>query len=253
MGREMVPLDSAWVIAYLVVMVAALSKGVTGFAFNLVSTPILLLVLEPRAVIAVNLVLASLLSVFVVVQSPRQVNIRRVLSLTAASALGVPLGIYLLLLMSAPTLKLVMGLVVVLSAIPMFLGYSRSFRREGLASGLFGFVSGVLGSSTSLSGPPIVLFLVNQGWDKESFRASISAYFFLTNMVALASLTASGAINLDMISAALALIPACLIGFYLGVKLLPRVNASIFNRMSVIIVMATGVFATFLEVIKLYR
>jgi len=118
---------------------------------------------------------------------------------------------------------------------------------------VFGFISGVLGSSTSLSGPPVVLFLVNQGWDKESFRASISAYFFLTNMVSLTSLTIAGAINWEMLGAALALVPGCLIGFYLGVKLLPRVNAAIFNRMSILIVMTTGAFATLVEVMKLYR
>ena len=42
-----------------------------------------------------------------------------------------------------------------------------------------GFISGILHSSTTMSGPPVALFLASQGTKKEEFRANLTAYFFI--------------------------------------------------------------------------
>ena len=61
-------------------------------------------------------------------------------------------------------------------------------RRPGLAAG---FLSGVLTTSISVSGPPIVLWLEARGARPEEFRASLAASFLALNLTGGAMLIAA--------------------------------------------------------------
>ena len=47
-----------------------------------------------------------------------------------------------------------------------------------------GFVSGVLNTSTSMSGPPLVLYLQNRGMTPGQFRATLNAFFLASGAIA---------------------------------------------------------------------
>jgi hypothetical protein len=240
---EGLPLFSTWIAIFVIVFAAALAQGLTGFGFALVAAPLFLLLMDPRSMVVLNIVVASVVCIMVVAQSWRYVSVRGMALIALASIFGVPLGGYLLLVASAEVLKLAIAALVVLFAIPLLLGYSRKFKSERLLSVVMGFISGVLKTSTSLSGPPVVLFLVNQGWPREMMRASLAAYFLFLGVVAIAWFAPTGLITGGLVLISVSVLPAAAAGFFVGIWLLPRVNAELYRRIAILIVLGTGVAA----------
>lgn len=231
------------ILGCLVVLLAAFTMSVTGFGLALIAAPLLLFLLESKTVVVVNIVLVAVVCLLILGQSRHHVKLRRIVLLGIGSVFGVPIGAYILSQVAASTLKLVIGALVVMFAVPLALGHSHRFKREGLGCGISGFISGMLTSSTSLSGPPVVLFLLNQGWGKETLRASLAAYFLFCDLLALTALGLSGVLTSEVLATALAFVPAVLPGFYLGTRVLPRVDADLFRRIAISIVLVAGLLA----------
>lgn len=234
-----------------VVLVAAWAHALTGQGFAQVAAPLLLLALEPRLVVPLNLMLASVVCAAVVAGAPRQVRLDRLLIMATASVLGAPIGAYVLTAVASSTLKLLIAAVVVVFTIPMLFGLAYRLRRERPAAGVVGFVAGVLASATSASGPPVVLFLVNQGWPKEALRPSFSAFFLFSNLVALGAIILSGGLPSATLATGVWLLPLVVIGMILGTRSLPMVDAARFRQLSLLVVLLAGLVAILSEVCSL--
>jgi uncharacterized protein len=78
-----------------------------------------------------------------------------------------------------------------------------------------GFASGVLNSGTGLSGPPVALYLSNQGWPRDRFRLALIATFLASNLAALAVFGLLGLLTWTPVRAMLPLAPAVLAGWLL--------------------------------------
>ena len=242
---ESLPFLGIWIALCFIVLAAAFTQGLTGFGFALVAAPLLLFIMDPRSVVVLNTIVPSLVCLLIVVQSRKQVKFKGMVPIAVASVFGVPLGAYVLLAISPDVLKLAIAALVVLFSIPLLLGQSHRFRRERPLSLVIGFISGFLSSSTSLSGPPVILFLVNQGWEREVMRASLSAYFLFGSVVALGWLSLAGVVTGEMVLTSAILLPASALGFAIGALVLPRVNAELYRRIAIIIVMGAGLVSIF--------
>lgn len=224
-------------------LVAAFIRGTTGFGFSLVFTPFMILIMEPKAVIPVNLILASLSNIMVVASSFRSINFRRLLPMTVTSLLGVPLGVFIIAVISATILKILIGGITVFFAILLIFRLTPHFANERRASCIAGLVSGILNASTSLGGPPIVLFMHNQSWQKEEIHPSLSAFFLINTGASLIGLSISGMVTPDILLTAASFTPVLVIGVYLGMWAFKHVNESFFRILSVVVVVSTGILA----------
>jgi len=204
---------------------AAVVAGMTGFGYALLCTPLLLALGYPPAVIvAANLSIVLLTRLAVAWQLRSWVSWRRVGSLVAGSLPGLALGARLQAVLDPETMRLVIGLAVVVVAAVMLrqpppaLGLSPSESvGTRLATGLAG---GVLGTTTSLSGVPPAFYLSRLGLDPVRFIADLAVYFVLTNAAGLLLLACSQAIAPSALVATTAVwLPGALLGTALGVRL----------------------------------
>lgn len=231
------------VLASSIVFFAGIAQGLTGFGFALVAAPALLLMLPPRSVVALNLLLGAFIGVVLAVQSSRHINISRVAFLFVASIPGSLMGLYLVQMVDASVLKVFISSAVAATAIPLYLGYSRSFKQEKVSFAASGLISGVLSTTTSLSGPPVVLLLVNQGWGKEALRATVSTYLLVSSAVGIGLLATVGAYGEGVLSMGMGLVPATLLGYLVGVKLLPKMRGETFRKIVTLVVVVAGLSA----------
>lgn len=230
----------AVVIAVAIVFVGGLVHGLTGFGFALVVAPVLLLILQPRSVVALILFVGAFLGVTLTLQSLRHISLSKVALLFVASVPGSLMGMYVARWLEPGSLRILICLVVVATAIPLYLGHSHRFRRETMASAVAGVVSGVLSTTTSLHGPPVVLFLVNQGWAKDVLRATMATYLMASGFVAMGLLAADGVYGSGLILLGAGLVPAGLVGYALGSRLVPRVPGESFKKIVIIVVAVSG-------------
>jgi uncharacterized membrane protein YfcA len=138
-------------------------------------------------------------------------------------------------------MTVVIGLVSIFSSLSLVVGWSLPVRNERLGLACTGLLSGILGGSTSMSGPPVVLFLANQGVEKQVFRANTTLYFIVLSLSTLPSQIASSLITRHLAAYAAALFPALIAGTLIGMQLSGKVGEESFRRLILAVVILAGV------------
>jgi len=229
-----------WILALCAVLFAAFIRGLAGFGFALILAPILLLILNPAAVVVINLFLSLLSNIVVVIHSFARIDFKRILPMALSSLLGIPLGVWIISVVAASILKIFIGAVIVCFAVLVASGFRKTFAGERISSGIAGFFSGILSSSTSLGGPPVVLLMHGQNWSKEIIHPSLAGYFLFLGSCSLGALSLFGQVKAEAVVTAASLAPALLAGTGLGMIVFHRVNARFFRALSVAIVICAG-------------
>lgn len=243
----MLDIPTIAIIAFIVLLGSFL-YGLTGFGFSLTTSPILLLLFaNPKEVVVLNVALSFFIGLLIVSQARRLIQLARVWPLLLPALPGLVLGTYVIKAISPSTLKIGIAILCIIFAIPLLLGFAHKVKRERLGLNLAGFSSGLLASSTSLAGPPTVLFAVNQGWPKDVLRANINGFFLPLTTLTLVSLWLSGLVNGSTLTLALSLAPVALLGFSLGLLTLPHLKSELFRRVAVAIIISSALAALTLE------
>jgi len=103
-----------------------------------------------------------------------------------------------------------------------------------------GFVSGVLNTSLSTNGPPLVFDLQARHLEAARFRATISATFALCNLGGLALFIADGKITRNGLLASAIALPAWAAGQLSGWPIRKHMHGERFRRMVLVLLFAAG-------------
>ncbi|MEJ5946586.1 TSUP family transporter [Pseudokineococcus basanitobsidens] len=178
---------TAALVVALVLVVGAAAQRVTGLGFAVVAAPVLVLLVGPSpGVVLVNL-LGAVVALLVLARVRRDVDLRRVVPVTAAALVGVVPGLLLARAVPSAWLELVLG-ALVLAALAFS---ARSAGREPVLHGLGpavggGATSGVLHAAAGLGSPVLSVYAVLSGWPQRSFTASVQPWFVVVGVVAAA-------------------------------------------------------------------
>jgi hypothetical protein len=225
----------------LAILFGALVQGATGFGIAFVAVPVLMFIMPPAAVPVVMVLLSLCNNTVVLWRAWRYVRFRLVLPLIISGVVGLPFGAWILKVLDPHYLKLGVGLGIVLMGVAMLLGWRRNLRHERTGLATVGLLGGVLHTSTALSGPPVILFLANQGVEKNEFRANLIAYFAVLNLFSIGVYWALGMLNGSIFSAALAYLLPLLLGSLAGVWLAQRIDELLFRRIVLALVIVLGI------------
>jgi uncharacterized protein len=231
----------------VVVFLASVLGGVTGFGFALVCTPLLLLTGFPLAdVVIVNLTISGVARLLAVVRLRRFVNRRRAGWLVLGCLPGLLLGLLTRDAVDDSVLKVGAGsLAVAVAAYLLFRSPSPRAHGAGspprLQSGIAGLLGGFLGITTSLNGPPPVILLSRQRAEPREFIADMAVYLIFCNGMALALIQLGSGLALDRLGPLLAWwLPGALLGNTVGLAYGSRLPTDVFRAVTLILVMVTG-------------
>jgi len=220
------------ILAAFIVLLAAFVRSVSGFGFALLATPLLTLVFGVKSAVVIVVILSIFSCTLLLFYMRRHVDVKRAAFITLAAIPGIPLGAYLLSRLDQSVVKLAIAILIIIFSILLLLGHSYRFRREALACGIVGFTSGILLTSTSIGGPPIVLFLLNQGLVKERFVGTVAASILFMGVVGIGTFSSLGMINIALLIKVAILLPGLYLGLYIGAKLLPRIDSLLFKKIA---------------------
>ncbi|MFN8523476.1 MAG: sulfite exporter TauE/SafE family protein [Chloroflexota bacterium] len=219
---------------------AGLIQGLTGFGSVLFAVPIVLTVLEPRLGVVVTQLAVMWISIGMAARLWSSVRLIETVIIVLASAPGVVLGSLALRYWPAWGIKIVVGSAVVLATVPLLLSIRRRISRERLAAVPAGFVGGLLQGATGMAGPPVVILLSNQGWGQDAFRGTMSLYLGVAGLWAMGVYWQAGLLTSEIGWLGLTLMPGLVLGSIVGSRLVSRINAALFARMVVLLVLAGG-------------
>ena len=224
--------------------IAGSLQGLTGFGFNLLSVPALVLWFPAQVVVPGVLMSYLPLGIGQFVQLRRDVDWRVLGTLVGSAMVGMPLGAFLLRDTDAEVMKRAIGLAMVGLAIFLQVRPGRPFQRDAATRVAVGAFSGFLSSSIGVSGPPLVLFGLKQRWPHAMMRATLLTCFLGTSALSLNALWLVGVATFESVQFVLWGAPGLALGFATATYLRARVHhVAAFRWISIGMVMAGGLAA----------
>ncbi len=229
---------------FAVILFSSFLQTITGFGYALSAAPLLALIMGPKDAIMFVLFTGIITKLTLLIRTWHQSSFSAISLLFAASLVGALPGAYVLKIISDATLKLAIGLVLIIITIAMAHNFRVNIRQPRLAQSVVGVVSGFLATTTSLSGPPVVMYYLNQQTDKEKVRANLTRYFILSNASSLVISYYFGTVNLQLLTAnTLICLPAILLGVWLGEKIFAKFNATAFRKLALAVIAASALIS----------
>ncbi|MFU1796897.1 sulfite exporter TauE/SafE family protein [Paenibacillus azoreducens] len=230
------------ILCIVVVMAAGFVQGLTSFGFALVAMPFLAKMIPFQEAVPIVVMLSLCTNLMVITGAWRHVDLKKIWILILSSLIAAPVGAYLLLLLDERLLKMFTGAFIVLIALLQLLGRTFPVKNEKLAFVPVGMLSGLLNGSISMSGPPVALFLSNQRTGKDTFRANITAYAIILNIITIGTYAYGGMLTSSVLTGSLWLIPSMFVGVLLGIKAIKRLNDQWFRKLALWVIMGSGIW-----------
>ncbi len=208
-----------WLLADAVVAVGALLQGAVGFGVALVAAPVLAL-LDPGLIPGPMILAALVLTLLMAVRDRRGMDLRGLSWAIPGHLAGTAAAAVLVAAIPPRGLGVTFGILILLAVGLSAVGRAPPVRRDTLLGA--GLLSGFMGTTTSVGGPPIALLL--QGAEGPRLRGTLSGFFFLGGLVSLVGLAAAGRFGLPEAAQGLALVPGILAGFALSHRAARRVD-----------------------------
>jgi uncharacterized membrane protein YfcA len=231
---------SSLAIACLLVFLAAVVRGFSGFGFTLLSISAVSILLPPATVVPAMWILDFIAGINLLPSIYRHVHWRAIALLVGASVVATPAGVYLLATVPTPWMRMALAILVLGSALLLLSGFQLKrmpHPSETIATGL---AAGLLNGALGIGGPPIILFFLGSPIALEAGRASMIAAF-LMDLTGMPALFAFGLITLDTLKLIAICLPALALGVYVGSRLIGRWDPAKVRRILLLLVAAMAV------------
>ena len=206
--------------------------------------PLLMLFLDVKTAVVAAALTQVPVGFVVAFHSRSAVDRSSLILLLPPSLLGIIAGSFALMGVSSDLLKRVFGVITVFFALRIILALRHTVtvhkRWPASVGFLAGALGGVLGGVFGTSGPPVVVYLEQHIFRKDVLRATLLAYFLVVDSLRLVSYTVSGLVTWQAAAIGLAMIPAALIGAYVGTQLNARVDERTFRAAVGALLFVTG-------------
>ena len=228
------------VIAVAVGALAGVIRGITGFGGAMVMAPPLALLLGPLLAVPVVLLLESLAAVPMLVQTRQLVRWRVIGPIIAAACVSFPLGGYILVSADPHFLRRAIAATVIVFALLLLRGWRYAGAQRTATSAGLGALAGAMAGATSISGPPVILYLLAGPDTIETTRANLTFYVAASAAAGIAMLFAGGLLDPRAAGIALALAPGYFFGTVAGARLFSRFNDRRFRQLTLILMVAVS-------------
>jgi uncharacterized membrane protein YfcA len=237
------------IIGIAIVSIAGFVQGLTSFGFALISVPFFIIIIPLKETVPIVVFLSLCTNIFIICNCIKEIKIKKIWLLILPSVIFAPIGVYSLKFINSDYLKIFFGIIIIIFSVLLIFKKSFPIKNEKIGYTLTGSLSGFLNGSLSLSGPPVVLFLSNQGIKKNSFRANITFYSIILNSITIGTYLANGLLDKIIFEKILYLIPAMLLGVFTGIKISKKLNEALFKKITLILLILTGIW-TLINAVK---
>jgi uncharacterized protein len=224
---------------------AAFTKGVLGFGVAIITVPLMSVFVGPKAAIAL-MSLPSMFNNFLIMWQWRDKDslplIRRITPILISGFIGIILGSFLLVYLKTEVIMLSMGLLTVLYVL------TEKWRKDWLIPAHqerywatpVGFLAGLLGGVSGISGPLLVAYLYSLKLAKHLFVYAMSTLFTLFTVAQVFSLLFLGVYTTESVLISLTYLVPLVIGTAAGRKAQAKVSQELFNRLVLITLFVVG-------------
>ncbi|MEM7065053.1 MAG: sulfite exporter TauE/SafE family protein [Cyanobacteria bacterium P01_B01_bin.77] len=231
--------DSLWI--GLIVGLASLVQGLTGFGFALVAVSLLPVFMELQ--LAVSLVIAVGLIGNVVLWWYYREGFEwsRIMHLAVAALITIPLGVMGLQYVPEHLALQGLGMLVLGYVAYSWLQLSVPELRGRSWAYAFGAASGVLTGAFNIGGPPIVIYATCNEWSPQEYKSHLPGMLCVLSLVAIATHLWQGDFDRALITQIGYATPFFMTGLGLGIWLSRYIDAAIFRQVVLVLLGGIGI------------
>lgn len=208
-----------YVVALLAVGVGALAQGAVGFGFGMLAAPVLALI-DERLIPGSVLVLGLTVACYVAWQERGDLDWHGIRWALVGRVLGTATGVYVVTVLDHDQLAVMLGVFILVAVVMSVAGWHVRPTPSTLVGA--GAMSGVMGTLTSVGGPPMAL--VYQREQARTLRATLAGFFLFGASLALVTLAVSGELGRRQFVDGLLLLPGLVVGLVLSRRLGPLLD-----------------------------
>jgi uncharacterized membrane protein YfcA len=97
-----------------------------------------------------------------------------------------------------------------------------------------------MGGAFTMSGPPLIAYIYSRDMDRDALKATIQVCFVFTTLLRLAIVSSAGHISRGILTTAVLVLPAILLGGLIGMLLARKVRTEPFRRLVWVLFAALG-------------
>jgi len=202
---------AGFVVVAAAVLLASCLQASIGFGMGMFAAPIVAIV-DPALIPGTLIMLATFVTLIVSVRERDDIDLNGTKWALVGRVPGTIAGALLLAALPERGLAILLAAVVLLGVVLTSAGWVPAARRRNVV--LAGAASGVLGTATSIGGPPMALV-----WQRSSgarLRGTMSSFFLIGSLMSLAALWITGAVDAHTVWTFTLLAPATVIGYLLS-------------------------------------
>jgi uncharacterized protein len=219
---------AAWLAA--AALASGLARGFSGFGAALIFVPLASVVIGPRAAAPLMLLMEVLAVASLVGPAWSRTDRGEVGLLSVGLVLGTPLGAAILAFTAPQALRWGVPLLI-LALLGLQLSGWRPRGRPGRpATVAVGVAGGVLGGIATISGPPVMVYLLGQGLPAARIRATFNLYLVVGDAVAAVAYLVAGLLTMALAGPFLVAVPAYGLGIWVGSRLFGLASETSFRR-----------------------
>jgi uncharacterized membrane protein YfcA len=223
------------------VFTAAIVRGYSGFGFSLLAITSLSLMLPPTEIIPPIFMMEVAASLGLLPGIWKDIHWRSLGLLGAGCLVGTPIGVWILASVPAAPMKIALAFAVLVSVGFLWFSSTRRTMPSAAETIATGGISGLLNGALGIGGPPIVIFFFNSSARVAAGRASLIAFFIVTDTMALGFLAAEGLVTSEGFTHFLIFVPALLAGQWIGARSFKTADPAHFRRWILILLVALAV------------
>jgi len=229
-------LDWSLAQAAVLVALAGVVRGFSGFGSALILTPSLALLYDPQSAVPLVVLVEFVLSLQMLPHGWLVAERREVAFLSILAVAAIPLGTWVLIAADPTLLRWVISLGILLFLGVLAAGWRRRgpTTRRGLA--VTGLLAGLMNGATGAPGPPILLYYLGGRATAAQLRANVILFFFVLDCVTLPWMAWKGLITERLLVIALLVLPAAMLGIVVGTRLFPLASERQFRLIAFVII-----------------
>lgn len=201
------------------------ANGVSGMGAAMVALPIITSFLPMETAVPASCLVVCLVAAYVAFMYRAHCHLALTTSMLAGCVPGIVAGVLILKAVPGHWLQGGLGL--------MLLGYvlwqmcytpAGTARFNSFSSGcLAGFCSGFANAAISFSGPPVAIYALINGWDKDTTRGTLGFFFFVIAVGTCVAQGLAGLFTPDTVKAALYGLPGAALGLVCSIPMAKRI------------------------------
>lgn len=172
-------------LATIAVAVGAAVQGAIGIGFALVCAPFLVALSGPREGVKSAIALSIVLNLLMLLKERRDVLFKPILALLIPSLLALPVMVILVKSLDRRALEIAAGIVTIAGVAALATGFRTRRLKGAPAAAVAGVIGAAMNVVGGISGPPTVIYAINEGWPAKMMRPSLQFYFLVLNVAAL--------------------------------------------------------------------